>query len=116
MPRYGPRMRWMIAAVLVAGTACQDASSKKQAANQPVKTTDDCKLFVTKARGTLQRLATAASVTWTPAMEDQTLTQCRDDLAAGRRPKLIDCVLTAKDEAAVQQCVPRYEELVDKHP
>ncbi|HVK84260.1 MAG TPA: hypothetical protein VM513_09135 [Kofleriaceae bacterium] len=108
-------MRWMIAAVLVASTACQEAPSK-QAATQPVKTADDCKLFLAKARGTLQRLATAASVTWTPAMEEDTLTQCRADLAAGQRAKLIDCVLTAKDEAAVQRCFPRYEELVDKRP
>ena len=105
----------MIAAVLVASTACQESPSK-QAANQPVKTADDCKLFLTKARGTLQRLASAASVSWTPAMEEDTLKQCRVDLAAGQRAKLIDCVLSAKDEAAVQQCFPRYEELVDKRP
>ncbi|MDX2086462.1 MAG: hypothetical protein SFX73_01375 [Kofleriaceae bacterium] len=104
-------MRWTIVAVLVV-TACED-SKATQPAPAPEKTADDCKLFLTKARGTMEKLATAAGVTWSPAMEETALSECRADVAAGKRAHLIDCVLSAKDEPAVQACFPRFEELTD---
>jgi hypothetical protein len=104
-------MRWMIAAVLLV-SACQDSTANKKPA-AAAKTGDDCKLFLTKARGVLQQLSTAAGVTWNSSMEETALADCRADLAAGKRAQLIDCVLGAKDEAAVQGCFPRFEELTD---
>lgn len=101
----------MIAAVLFV-SACQDSKATKPA--EAVKTADDCKLFLTKARGVMQKLSTAAGVTWNASMEETALTDCRADLAAGKRAKLIDCVLSAKDEAAVEGCFPRFDELTDR--
>ena len=111
-------MQWMIAGLvsglLVASTGCQESSPEKPSPPAPVaKTTDDCKLFLTKARTTMQNLSKAAGVSWTESMETTAIEDCRNDLKAGKRAKLNDCVLAAKDEPAVQGCFPRYEELVD---
>ena len=95
-------------------TGCQDSASQKQQQPAPVaKSSDDCKLFLTKARTTMQNLSKAAGVSWTESMETTALEDCRNDLKAGKRAQLIDCVISAKDEPAVQACFPRYEELVD---
>ena len=103
------------AVLLLALVACQSKQRESQGATGvPVKgarTADDCKLFFDKARATMSKMATAAGVTYTPAIEAQGLADCRSDLAAGQRNALIDCVLGARDEDGVQGCFPRFDEL-----
>lgn len=93
-------------------TASQGGSATPGAPGATAKTADDCKLFLVKARATLTTMSKAAGVTYSSSIEDRALADCRKDLAAGTRSHLIDCVLTARDEAAVQACFPRYEDLV----
>ena len=93
-------------------TASQGGSATPGAPGATAKTADDCKLFLVKARATLTTMSKAAGVTYSSSIEDRALADCRNDLVAGTRSHLIDCVLTALDEAAVQACFPRYEDLV----
>ncbi len=110
-------MRLLLVVALLA--ACDDSRTQSTASQgatptpgATVKTADDCKLFLVKARATLTTMSKAAGVTYSSSIEDRALADCRKDLAAGTRSHLIDCVLTARDEAAVQACFPRYEDLV----
>lgn len=101
--------------VLVAVLGCQTKDSRppaqQQGAGSAVKTADDCQRFFDRARPTLQAMASAAGMPLSPSTEQEGLRDCRADLAAGKRPPLIDCVLAAKDQAGVNACFPRYEEL-----
>lgn len=110
-------MRLLLVVALLAacdGSRTQPTASQGGSATPgaTAKTADDCKLFLVKARATLTTMSKAAGVTYSSSIEDRALADCRKDLAAGTRSHLIDCVLTARDEAAVQACFPRYEDLV----
>ena len=93
-------------------TASKGAASAPGAPGATAKTADDCMLFLVKARATLTTMSKAAGVTYSASIEERALADCRTDLAAGTRSHLINCVLTARDEAGVQACFPRYEDLV----
>lgn len=114
--RYGPAMRWMLI-VLVALAACKSRSTEQQPSNAPAppgavaKTADDCELFFKKARSTMQKMAAANGMSMTPSIEEQGIADCRTDVKAGIRNKLIDCVLEAKDQAGVDGCFPKFEDL-----
>jgi len=110
-------MRLVLVVALLAaceGSRTQPTASQGGSATPgaTANTADDCKLFLVKARATLTAMSKAAGVTYSSSIEDRALADCRKDLAAGTRSHLIDCVLTARDEAAVQACFPRYEDLV----
>jgi hypothetical protein len=113
-------MRWLpILVVLMAGACESKPSDRSQSSNvgpgsgsaKGPKTTDDCELFFKKARPLLTKMAKASGMAMKQSIEDAGIRDCREDLARGVRSKLIDCVLQARDEASVEACFPRYDEL-----
>jgi hypothetical protein len=111
-------MRWLPIILLLCAGACESKRSSSSQGSSPApgpgtapKTADDCELFFKKARPTLRRMAQANSMVMTQSIEEQGIRDCREDQARGVRSQLIDCVLAARDEQAVEACFPRIDEL-----
>jgi hypothetical protein len=74
----------------------------------------ECKLFLVKARATLQELGSRVNVSYTDQIETRAIKDCEDDVAGGKPMRLGRCVLDATTEDAVHKCFPTYDQLKDR--
>ncbi len=77
-------------------------------------TAADCPRFLAKARATIQAMGAQAGMTYNEQMEASAVKDCRADVVAGRPMALGRCVLDARNEQAVHQCFPTYEQLTNR--
>jgi hypothetical protein len=77
-------------------------------------TPQECRIFLVKARATLQQLGSRVSIPYTQQIEETAIKDCEADVKAGKPMLLGRCVLDAKTEDEVHKCFPTYEQLNDR--
>lgn len=77
-------------------------------------TPQECRIFLVKARATMQELGSRVSVPYTQQMEETAIKDCEADVTAGKPMTFGRCILDAKSEDEVHKCFPTYDQLKDR--
>lgn len=84
------------------------------ACSKSSKSGDECERVMTKSKAVLGEMARMRGVDFDAKAQAKLAEQCRSALAKGNRDPSMDCVLAAKDDAAVRDCYMKGFELYMK--
>ena len=107
-------MKIALACLVVLG--CQSEKAAPPPPPKPVSTItpQECRIFLVKARATMQELGSRAGVQYSQSIEENAIRDCEADVTAGKPMQLGRCVLDAKNEDEVHACFPTYDQLKDR--